>query len=656
MTAPLNSYNWDASTQFPNLKAAYAAMKAGTGRCAIAFTGDSTTAGVGGTGKSDGSVANVNYAYQSGPGQVWSALNALGIPATFDSFFGDQNDPTSDSTTNATTPKGRITLSASGSQWSGAQGAGGPVCQITSSTGYIQYDLLDGNTFDHVDVDIINVGGSVDIALDGGAQTGSPHTFASAGGNMDTFTFAVARGAHTSVRVYSPGGGLYLQGIRCWDSVSRKIEIYKSGSGGSDSSPYNGSAASGYGLMQGIAVVKPAAVFINIGINDLNNGSFSKSSYKANLLNGVKQWQGVGIDVILVVPTPINNSSAETSQPDLVAALQEIAVAQNVPVINLHDRYVSYATQAAKSPSWMFNNLHPAAPLYADEGAFYAQTIQGIVGATGGTNTDFPVSAGAFSVSGQSAAFASALAVAPAVFNVVGQAALLALMMAGSPGAFAATGSPASFEHVISAAPGAYAVGGQAPSFASALTTVSGAYALTGSPAAFAGTIAGSLGAYSVAGQPASFADALPIAPGSFVITGHPATFVSSMTGDLIADPGAYIVTGQPASFASSLNAAPATFTLAGQPATFSTGVLAAAGGYAFAGRPVAFEIGMPLPATPFAITGNPAVMALRFNADAGSYAITGQVAAFYGSLPQEPTPASRTVTISFGGTRAATV
>lgn len=366
--APANSYNWSPTTQFANTLAA--AQNSSVGRIIGVAVGDSTTAGFQDTGGggTDGFRATVSY-----PARVAAHLNT----SNYNSYCATGNYGVVNTGGNNDADL-RVTVVAGGKA-SGAQSLAGPLYQ-TSAAGD-GFDFATSGTFDRVRVTYVDTGGGLlDIGTNGGALSGSPTT-ATATGNLLTKTFSVTRGTGTiNLRQTNTGTG-YIMCVEAWDSQTKTIDIINAGQGGATSAILSGNLT-GYTPVAGVAALAPHFVILNIGINDGNTASTSKATFKANVLNAVTKWQSRNIDVLLTVTTPVVATSAmeTTYWTQYRDALQEIAVAQNVPIItNWHDRYVSWNTQNAKTPTWMAGQLHPAAPLYDDEGAVVAQILASVI-------------------------------------------------------------------------------------------------------------------------------------------------------------------------------------------------------------------------------------------------------------------------------------
>ena len=347
--APANSFNWDSATQFTN----YRAAKSANTRRIVLFLGDSTTAGVTGS--------TTDYRTKSAPSYCAAALSN----GSFDSFVSNANNPNSDTS--------RVILGGA-AYWTGAEACGGPLCQMGSSGDYVRF--TPAKAFDRVRVVLAGTGSpSFDVRVNG-TPTGTTRT-ANGSGNMEAFGFTIpATAGGATVDVVWRGGSVYVQSVECYDTAPPRIDIINGGRGGQQSSVF-GAPDTGFNYMAGAFALTPHLTFINIGINDGNFLGTSKADYKSAVDTAVVNLKAKGSDVILVVPTPVvETSGMETTSWTLYRdALQEIGVARNCPVINLHDRYVSYSVQHAKIPPWMNDTLHPEALLYEDLGKFYASFL-----------------------------------------------------------------------------------------------------------------------------------------------------------------------------------------------------------------------------------------------------------------------------------------
>ncbi len=362
---PTNSYNWNSNTQFTNFKLAKQSLIAGTNRCIVGFAGDSTTVGVG--------ASNIGYRGLSSSAKAVEYINSVSgrlFNAGFDSLCGTGNHPNADSI--------RVSL-IGGAGFSGPGGFGGPTYQLYTAGDGIDITLKTPRVIDRIRVGVLQANsGTIDIGLDGSALSGSPTTNDNSS-NIAYKTYNVPRQVYSKINIRCITGQPLLSGVDCYDSIIPRIDIFNGGSGGADASALTG-GTTGYGPLQGLLALQPNLAFINYGINDGNSFQKIKSVYKSEILNGVQKLQAANCDVILLVTTPvIESSTMETTWwTQYRDALQEISLLQNVPVINLHDRYVSYTTQNSKTPSWMSDNLHPSALLYADLGVYFGNILLNI--------------------------------------------------------------------------------------------------------------------------------------------------------------------------------------------------------------------------------------------------------------------------------------
>lgn len=365
--APANTTNWHSSTQFPNFRKAKQAVFAGTGRAIVGICGDSTSAGVGAGGTGGGPTNCTNLPYRNIGSYSFELATALGALGTFDNFIGSGND--------LVTLDSRMTLSG-GAAESGAAAWGGPCYNLTSSGGTMAFAPTSGLNFDTIRVVIIASGaGQFNVNINGGATVGSGTSNAS--GNMQAFTFSVTRGTTTPVNIVQSGStAVFLQSVECYDSLNPRINILDGGSGGLISTSFD-SSSTGFTYNSGCLACTPHLIIFDVGINDDQNGSPTVAQYYTNVSFFCNLMKSHNIDLLGMVPTPINNTGSQWFE--FRAQLQSLSNLYNFPLIDLHSRYVSYNQQSTnKSPGWFCNNLHPDALLYTDLGTFLANVLLSI--------------------------------------------------------------------------------------------------------------------------------------------------------------------------------------------------------------------------------------------------------------------------------------
>lgn len=357
---PTNVYNWAPSTQFPNTRAKYAANQP----IRVMFFGDSTLSGeMAGTGTG----GRTNYINFASPKYAAAKLATYGgtYGATSDTWAGTNSfDYNSDS---------RVTYGGAASQ-SGANSIGGPFRQTTGVGGSVNFDLGYMRVFDRVTVYHLAFDGGFDLKVDGGSLTGSPYVTpgGSPGPTAVSTTFNFTRAAHQAIQLLSSSASSnFIAGMVVWDSQAPTIELINAGLGGAQSS-YMLQQSTDFGSLPMLAAAGACQAWFGFAINDAI-ASVSKATYKSNALAFIDACQAASIDPVLFSPNPTDPAASSYDGATgggpystlYTAALQELAVAENVPFVQDHEAY-SYATISAAG--WMGDQLHPNSLFHADRG------------------------------------------------------------------------------------------------------------------------------------------------------------------------------------------------------------------------------------------------------------------------------------------------
>lgn len=363
--------NWNPATQFTHATTAFNAVVANTGRMKVAFAGDSTTLGFGGAFP-----ATTDFKIHSAPAACASSLTTWSggvVAGAFSSMVGDGAE--------GNLSDARVTFTGDGA-WTNppTQIFGGFFATCTSG-GSINF--VPSPAFNRVRV-VYSQTGSFKVGVDGGALDATA-AVTDASTNMATQTWSVTRGTHTVNVVGTSVTPCLIQSIECFDNTAFKVDCLNGGIGGAYSTVM-ASATTGQTVMSGLLAEAPDLTFINFGINDgqgTDSAIFtSGATFQSNISKGVSNLKDAGSDVVLVVTTAIvSGSSMESTYWNQYRdALLVAGTALNVPVLNLHAYYPDEATQAAKSPTWMSDGLHPSGPFYTDIGNVYAQILLAGVG------------------------------------------------------------------------------------------------------------------------------------------------------------------------------------------------------------------------------------------------------------------------------------
>lgn len=346
--------NWKPQTQFSHATAAAQAALNKTGTFRIIFVGDSLTAGIG---------AVSPYRLSSPPSFTSNALASVSPTLSGINQIVAGGDLMADN---------RVTFTGA-TKFSGAQTFGGNVIQMpTSSDTCI---LTFGVPFDHVRVVYVDLAHAFDIAIDG-KPTGSPAPAGSNTSSMLSHVWTVVRGSHT-ITLLPAIADVFVQSVEVWDStVGGQVQIINGGQGGLSSTSLIQSATfSDY--TSGMLAEAANLAIINLGTNDLNNGTPTLAEYKSNIDNGVALLQAQNCDVILVFPASVVSDGYAQNGDAYLTALKAISATRNVPLLDLRMLYGPITSMPA---AWIHDNLHKTEIFYNLQGILYAKIIATGVG------------------------------------------------------------------------------------------------------------------------------------------------------------------------------------------------------------------------------------------------------------------------------------
>lgn len=351
-------YNWKAS-QFTKTRSALAKARAGTGLCKIATIGNSITGGTG----SGGAPNTTSY-----PAYARAMLATAGYPVGGTGWVcGDQNSFVDTRWTLA----GGMGLFGSANAWQNfiaasttASATGTFVSDVAGTVLELGYLNNSSGPFTITIDGATPSGGSV--AVTGGASyssgTVTPTTVASTSGKI-TVT-GLANTTHTLVFTSTSATVTYLCAAQVRGTTGTLFSNF--GVPTSRTTPWmstalfyqNGPLSRALDTFD-LVIIEPML------INDCQNG-ISAATSQANLIDIAATYQAAGSDVAFVmpgVPNPAGAISAATWAAER-QAMYGAADAQNVPLVDIGDRLVSWAT--ANTQGLMFDQYHFTAAGYAD--------------------------------------------------------------------------------------------------------------------------------------------------------------------------------------------------------------------------------------------------------------------------------------------------
>lgn len=312
----------------PKFSAAVKAVKAGTGNARWLMIGDSLNAGLGagqrfGGSGIDSTIPGSGFRKDVAlPAQVAMMLNAAGIPARGDAFFGDGNSCTGNATNYGPTANIDVTFGADATIIDDLISFGGEFFVIKAESTFTPRSPA--NRFDFY---YFSAGGNAPITVkdSDGTTLGTVDTTAGTGIVKAT----ISRSANTAAPIrFSAGTGSYFIGLKPWSTVERRVEILNVGISGAQSQTFfeTGSAWSPGNSFQVFAEVD--LVTIQLGQNERAKTAAQCRADMETLIALVKA-KCPNADIQLIKTHLTNGGSADV-QADKFAALDAIATAQNL--------------------------------------------------------------------------------------------------------------------------------------------------------------------------------------------------------------------------------------------------------------------------------------------------------------------------------------
>jgi hypothetical protein len=349
-----------ASQQLPATRAGFARVNAGTGRFRLMLMGDSTRAGVG--AGSSGTSNSVGARAKSSAAALAARFNAMGIPASDKSFFGDQGMGTLPTAygsydsrvvlnTGWSAPAGGATSTLAGQMFLCTSGGAGNLSFTVPGQcdNAIVYYARNGSN------------GSFTWNINGGASLGTVTT--NGGPAIASVTAAFTRGANVINIVPDNNGNFYIIGILAWDSTVPAIDIIQAGWAGALITSFN-IATSPWHPVGAYNLISPHCTAIQLSINDANAGT-PVPSFTASEQAIVTRAAALGSDVIIESGIPSNHAnSTNGTLAGIITASRSIAAANNSPFLDIGARYGGYAK--ANAMGFMYDSLHPNALGYQD--------------------------------------------------------------------------------------------------------------------------------------------------------------------------------------------------------------------------------------------------------------------------------------------------
>jgi hypothetical protein len=206
--------------------------------------------------------------------------------------------------------------------------------------------------------------GPLVVSIDGGATTNYPNT-RTPNGPLAIVVPAGSLGAHTIRVTIGASGFIIVQGVEAtigtagvrvtrWGKSSATAAWLVNGSQGVGSDPVTGSLPFSFDLFP------PDLSIISFGMNEFLQ-HIPVATYKTNMQTIITKAKTFG-DVLLGVPVPNDDTTGTPLQGAYAAALYDLADTNDVALLDLSDRMVSFAASAALM-NWP---THPNATGYWD--------------------------------------------------------------------------------------------------------------------------------------------------------------------------------------------------------------------------------------------------------------------------------------------------
>lgn len=321
-------------------------LKKGTiSKVRIFCIGDSTT-----VGQSDATDQWGN----SWPANLTKLFNANGFNATNAAFYGNGNGHNADTYNNA-----RFTQ---GSSWStsGITGLGGNYFTATTTTNALSFKPTEYWDTAIQTYLIASGAGTFSTDIDG---SGTTNTNANGSTGLAKVTItASSPGIHTLNWKYVSGTAAYAPGVECYNSQLNQVMIVNCGWGGVTTT----GIAAGTGAFDPIQSLQFQAADLYIFGTVINDwlGTISLSALATSVQALITAARVSGDCVwMLSVPSGITNTPLAT-QVTYCNAIRAVCQANNVPIIDIFDRYQSFEISNPLGMYYPTNSIHPSVAGY----------------------------------------------------------------------------------------------------------------------------------------------------------------------------------------------------------------------------------------------------------------------------------------------------
>lgn len=192
--------------------------------------------------------------------------------------------------------------------------------------------------------------GTFSYNIDGGADTNVVGNAAAAFAKTTVTAGTVDYHTWNLKWVSNVDAGPFVQGLDCYDSNQKVVDLINIGWDGSRTSQWLTNTSTPWDPMTAVNALQPSLVIIDLGINDWIN-NVGASTYGTNLQSMITTIQATGItDIILVSPNPSDPAGSGISlvtQQGYVAQMANAATIKNTAYIDEFTRLGSYTAAAA---------------------------------------------------------------------------------------------------------------------------------------------------------------------------------------------------------------------------------------------------------------------------------------------------------------------
>lgn len=312
------------------------------------------------------------------PMQLATLLNAAGINAGANNVWGDGGSwGLGQTITNFLTGDSRVSI-ANAVTLGSVLSAGGNNFAMAAAAALSFVPQANCNRADIIWRDGAT-GRNFNWQVDGGSTTQIDSTNVTQFGINSVALGAV--GAHTFTLNWV-AGSVSILGISAYNDTRKEITLWNWGiCGGTSANLINNTdTAVGRLAILANASLKPDLAFIEGGlINDWRT-SVPVATSKANLTTLVTTIKANGGDVILCTPCFDNGSAGNTLiQQQYVDAMYQVSAEQNVGLIDIRKKWLSYANAVANGWNSASDTVHPTTAGYLDIATVTRNVVQAIV-------------------------------------------------------------------------------------------------------------------------------------------------------------------------------------------------------------------------------------------------------------------------------------